>query len=92
MKTILFLCAIVLCSISCVRYPLERTFTVNSERLYIDEETDKLVITINKKGDGVEIKSDLPIYVIYALLEEKEEIVLSNDNHNIYLLAKNNLK
>lgn len=88
-------CAIVLCSISflsCAKYPLYRTFTVNSERIYIDEEQDVAVLIINSKGDGVEIMSDIPVHVIYALLEEKEEIILSNTHHNIYMYAKNNLK
>lgn len=95
--TIAIICASIIlssCLTSCakVEKPVERnTFTVNVDKIYIDEEQDVAILIIGDNQAGVEIKSDISINAVYALLEEKEEIVLSSDTTDIYLYAEDNL-
>lgn len=82
------------CLTSCakVEKPTERhTFTVNVEKLYIDETQEVVLLFIGGDSSAIELETDIPLHVVYALLEEREEIVLSNDTSNIYLYAEDNL-
>lgn len=84
MKILLIFCAIVLCSISCVSHK----FTVNVDRIYIDEETD-VAMLITKEGD-MKIHSNISVYNIYDILDRKEEIVLCYKPSGVYLNSKDN--
>lgn len=86
MKTLLIFCAIVLCSISCISHK----FTVNVDRIYIDEETD-IPMLMTKEG-SIRIHSDVPVYDVYHMLDEKEEIVLLYKPRGVYFNYKDNLK
>lgn len=83
------------CLTSCakVEKPTERyTFTVNTEKLYVDETQEVVLLFISNDSSAIELVTDIPLHVVYALLEEREELVLSNDNVNIYLYAEDNLR
>lgn len=84
MKTLFYICAIVLCSISCVSHK----FTVNVEKIYIDEETD-VAMLITKEGN-MKIHSNISVYDVYNILDRKEEIVLCYKPKGVYLNSKDN--